>query len=93
MSSKHTVPDLPYAYDALEPAISGEIMELHHGTHHKTYVTNLNAAEEKMQAAVTASDVKKVIELQAAISFNGGGPSAADRLSRIKLADGVNLLN
>lgn len=39
-----TVPDLPYAHDALAPAISEEIMKLHHGTHHATYVAKLNDA-------------------------------------------------
>merc|ERR1712093_389589 len=71
--SKHTLPKLPYSYDALEPAISAEIMELHHSKHHQTYVNGLNAAEEELKTAVQASDVKKAIELQRAINFNGGG--------------------
>merc|ERR1712093_403092 len=71
--SKHTFPKLPYSYDALEPAISAEIMELHHSKHHQTYVNGLNAAEEELKTAVQASDVKKAIELQRAINFNGGG--------------------
>lgn len=70
---KHTLPTLPYAYDALEPSISKEIMQLHHQKHHQTYVTNLNAAEEKLSSAVQAGDVKASIALQAAIRFNGGG--------------------
>lgn len=71
--SKHTLPQLPYSYDALEPAISAEIMELHHSKHHQTYVNGLNTAEEELKAAVQASDVKKAIELHRAINFNGGG--------------------
>lgn len=71
--SKHTLPKLPYSYDALEPAISAEIMELHHAKHHQTYVNGLNAAEEQMKAAVESGDAKKAIELQAAFKFNGGG--------------------
>ena len=43
----YTVPELPYAYDALEPNIDAETMHLHHDKHHVTYVTNLNAAIEK----------------------------------------------
>ena len=50
--SKHTLPDLPYDYNALEPVISAEIMTLHHSKHHNTYVTNLNVAEEKLSDAV-----------------------------------------
>lgn len=70
---KHTLPDLPYAYDALEPAISKEIMELHHSKHHAAYVNGLNAAEESLRIAANASDIMKQIQLQAAIKFNGGG--------------------
>ena len=66
----HTLPDLPYAYDALEPYISRQIMELHHKKHHQTYVNALNAAE---QAYAKASTPKERIALQAALKFNGGG--------------------
>ncbi|KAF8509970.1 Mn superoxide dismutase [Gautieria morchelliformis] len=69
-ASLHTLPDLPYAYDALEPHISQEIMKLHHTKHHQTYVNGLNAAEEKYAAT---PDVKQRIGLQAALKFNGGG--------------------
>ena len=49
---KHSLPALPYGYKALEPTISGEIMEIHHSKHHATYVNNLNAAEEQLKQAV-----------------------------------------
>jgi len=52
---KHTLPDLPYDYNALEPVISAEIMQLHHSKHHATYVTNLNVAEEKLAEAQAKS--------------------------------------
>lgn len=71
--SKHTLPKLQYEYSALEPAISAEIMELHHSKHHQTYVNGLNAAEDSLKQAVEAGDVKKAIELQPALKFNGGG--------------------
>ena len=52
---KHTLPDLPYNYNALEPVISHEIMELHHKKHHATYVNNFNVAEEKLAEAMKSS--------------------------------------
>lgn len=52
---KHTLPDLGYDYNALEPVISAEIMQLHHSKHHATYVNNLNVAEEKLQEATAKS--------------------------------------
>ncbi|XP_055383352.1 superoxide dismutase [Mn], mitochondrial [Condylostylus longicornis] len=70
---KHDLPKLPYEYSALEPIISREIMELHHSKHHQTYVTNLNAAEEQLGDAVQKQDVNKIISLQGALRFNGGG--------------------
>ena len=39
---EHTLPQLPYALDALSPFISKETLEFHYGKHHQTYVTNLN---------------------------------------------------
>lgn len=54
-SQKHTLPDLPYDYNALEPVISAEIMQLHHSKHHATYVANLNVAEEKIAEAQAKS--------------------------------------
>jgi Fe-Mn family superoxide dismutase len=55
--SKHTLPDLPYDYNALEPTISAEIMQLHHSKHHATYVNNLNVAEEKLAEAQAKGEV------------------------------------
>ena len=42
----YSLPDLPWAYDALEPHIDARTMEIHHSKHHNTYITNLNAALE-----------------------------------------------
>ena len=56
--SKHTLPDLPYDYNALEPVISAEIMQIHHQKHHATYVANLNVAEEKLAEAQAKSKHK-----------------------------------
>lgn len=73
MAKKFTLPDLPYAYDALEPVISAEIMELHHKKHHNTYVAKLNEALEKYAQAEANEDLSTMISLQPAIRFNGGG--------------------
>nr|UXX34479.1 Ffmnsod2 protein [Expression vector pBHg-FfMnSOD2-RNAi] len=69
-ASLHTLPELPYAYNALEPYICEEIMTLHHKKHHQTYVNGLNATEE---AYAKAPSTKDHIALQAALKFNGGG--------------------
>ncbi|KAI9761470.1 MAG: hypothetical protein M4579_000980 [Chaenotheca gracillima] len=70
---KATLPDLPYDYGALEPAVSGKIMELHHKNHHNTYVNSYNDATEKMAAAESKSDIGAKIALQPLIQFHGGG--------------------
>lgn len=69
----YELPQLPYDFSALEPVISGEIMELHYTKHHKAYVTNLNAALEKYAAAEQKNDLAAMVALQQAIRFNGGG--------------------
>ena len=71
--TSYQLPELPYDFNALEPVISAEIMELHYSKHHKAYVTNLNAALEKYHEAETKNDVAQMIALQSAIKFNGGG--------------------
>lgn len=48
-------------------------MKIHHTKHHNTYVTNLNGALEKLDAALNAGDVSAIIALQGALKFNGGG--------------------
>ncbi|KAI9330526.1 Manganese/iron superoxide dismutase [Obelidium mucronatum] len=71
--SKFSLPDLPFAPNALEPFISAEIMELHHSKHHNAYVTNLNVAIEKLEDAVHKKDGAAVLGLNSAINFNYGG--------------------
>ncbi|XP_008242423.1 PREDICTED: superoxide dismutase [Mn], mitochondrial-like [Prunus mume] len=68
-----TLPDLPYDYGALEPYISGEIMQLHHQKHHQTYVTNFNKALEHLDQAMDKGHSPTIVKLQSAIKFNGGG--------------------
>ena len=66
--AKHTLPDLTYDYNALEPVISAEIMQLHHSKHHQTYVNMYNVAEEKLADAVSKGITKTVVHLSS-ISF------------------------
>ncbi|KAI5468078.1 superoxide dismutase [Mariannaea sp. PMI_226] len=69
----YSLPALPYAYNALEPSISAQIMELHHSKHHQAYVTNLNNALDSYATATSSNDIASQIALQSAIKFNGGG--------------------
>lgn len=73
MEEQYKLPDLPYDFNALEPVISAEIMELHYTKHHNAYVTNLNKALEKRAEAQAKNDLETLIDLQSAIKFNGGG--------------------
>nr|ADC95631.1 manganese superoxide dismutase [Bruguiera gymnorhiza] len=68
-----SLPDLPYDYGALEPAISGEIMQLHHRKHHQSYVTNYNKALHQLRDALDKGDSSTAVGLQSALKFNGGG--------------------
>ncbi|KJQ59153.1 superoxide dismutase [Streptococcus gordonii] len=73
------LPDLPYAYDALEPYIDEETMHLHHDKHHNTYVTNVNAALAKHPEI--GEDLEKLLadvesipaDIRQAVINNGGG--------------------
>lgn len=70
----YTLPDLDYDYGALEPHISGKIMELHHSKHHAAYVAGANTALEKMAEARDAGDIAgKVYGLSANLGFHLGG--------------------
>ncbi|MBF0581676.1 MULTISPECIES: superoxide dismutase [Corynebacterium] len=72
--TKYELPELDYAYDALEPHISGEIMELHHTKHHQNYVNGANAALDKLQAARENGEIAGVVTaLSKDLAFNLGG--------------------
>lgn len=75
----YSLPQLPYAYDALEPHIDTQTMEIHHTKHHQTYINNVNAALEGTEYANL--DVDELVaklnslpeNLQGAVRNNGGG--------------------
>ena len=72
----YTLPDLPYAYDALEGAVDAKTMEIHHGKHHAGYVNNLNAAlasAPELAAEPLETLLAKISTLSPAIRNNGGG--------------------
>src|ERR1051325_8572625 len=76
----HTLPPLPYPYEALEPTIDTQTMHLHHEKHHAAYVNNLNAAIEKHPELGSKSAEQLIINLnavpediRAAVRNNGGG--------------------
>jgi Fe-Mn family superoxide dismutase len=75
----YSVPDLAYAFDALEPHIDARTMEIHHDKHHAAYVTNLNAAldgtewaEQSIETVLTSLDSIPE-DKRAAVRNNGGG--------------------
>ncbi|MGE7660928.1 superoxide dismutase [Peribacillus sp. NPDC097197] len=70
---KHTLPPLPYSYDALEPIISAEIMRLHHDKHHQTYVDGLNKAELMMKKARESNDFSLLKHWEREAAFHGSG--------------------
>jgi Fe-Mn family superoxide dismutase len=74
MVKRYVLPDLPYKYNALEPAISEEIMRLHHDKHHAGYVNGANAALEKLEkgraAGLQGVDVKGILR---DLAFNASG--------------------
>jgi len=76
----HTLPKLPYSYDALEPFIDARTMEIHHGKHHQTYITKLDAALqghadlESKSAEALISDLAAIPEnIRGAVRNHGGG--------------------
>ena len=77
----YSLPALPYANNALEPHIDARTMEIHHGKHHNTYVTNLNAALEKHPEFDAGDDIDALMrrlnevpeDIRTAVRNNGGG--------------------
>ena len=80
MNMSHTLPALPYAYDALEPHIDALTMEIHHSRHHQTYISNLNAALADLPElaalpleALLARIDSLPAQVQGAVRNHGGG--------------------
>ena len=78
----HTLPDLSYSVDSLEPHIDARTMEIHHGKHHQTYINNLNAAVEgnttlaEKPVNELIADLSQIPEgIRGAVRNNGGGHS------------------
>lgn len=78
--TKHTLPELPYAYNALEPYIDAQTMEIHHTKHHQAYINNLNTALEQHPefSDMTAENLIKNIgsipeDIRLAVKNNAGG--------------------
>jgi superoxide dismutase, Fe-Mn family len=71
--SQYTLPDLKYDYAALEPHVSGRIMELHHDKHHAAYVKKANAALEQLDEARAKEDFTRISALERALAFNLSG--------------------
>ncbi|MDO4725045.1 MAG: superoxide dismutase [Comamonadaceae bacterium] len=75
----YTLPELPYAYDALEPHIDAQTMEIHHTKHHQTYINNLATAVKGTEfdgqaAEVLIQQLDKLPEgIRTAVRNNGGG--------------------
>ena len=69
----YTLPDLPYDYGALEPAMSGEILELHHSKHHATYVKGANDTVEQLAEARDKGELGGIVGLEKTLAFNISG--------------------
>jgi len=69
----YTLPELDYDFGALEPHISGRIMELHHGKHHAGYVKNTNLTIAQLEEARATDDFTRLAALEHALAFNLSG--------------------
>lgn len=78
---KYTIPDLPYAYDALEPYVDTETMKIHHTKHHQTYVDKLNESIESSSEKIEDAPIETILahleslpkDVQQKIKNFGGG--------------------
>jgi Fe-Mn family superoxide dismutase len=71
--SEYLLPELAYDPGALEPHLSGQIVELHHSKHHAAYVKGANTALEKLAEARSAGNFDSLVGLEKSLAFNLGG--------------------
>lgn len=69
----HTLPNLNYDYNALEPHYDEQTLKIHHDIHHKAYVDGLNKAEQKLQEARESGDFALIKHWEKEIAFHGSG--------------------
>lgn len=89
----YSLPDLPYAHDALEPHIDSQTMQIHHGKHHNAYVSKLNAAIEGLEVpecpGALIADLTQVPEdKRGAVRNNGGGHANHSLFWKVMSPDG-----
>jgi Fe-Mn family superoxide dismutase len=70
---EYTLPDLPYAYNALEPYIDEQTMRLHHDKHHAAYVGGFNAALKRLEEARSKGDYAAIQAISKLLAFHGSG--------------------
>ncbi|GHE29666.1 superoxide dismutase [Fe-Zn] 1 [Streptosporangium violaceochromogenes] len=73
LMGQYTLPDMPYDYAALEPAITGEILELHHSKHHAAYVKGANDTLERLAEARDKGEFGGLVGLEKTFAFNLSG--------------------
>lgn len=72
-AGNYILPDLPYAYNALEPYIDEQTMKLHHDKHHLGYVKGLNNATQQIKQAIESNDFSLIKHWERELAFHGGG--------------------
>src|SRR5262245_20947995 len=73
MTNTYALPDLPYDYSALKPAVSPKLLELHHSKHHAAYVKGANEAIEQLATSREADDYSTIGRLAKLLAFNVSG--------------------